>query len=288
MKVLAFLALSTHQICFYILSFTVLKSITTTSTTIFLLLSLSHIQPSFALNRPNSSSTSCSTSSSFRSNSEYSHKETNIHRQTAISSSSSQNELKEQEKYSSLPHTIFSSKGRLYNVEKASLLSSNEYDITSSLVLALKFGGESGEGGCDNESILVLSSCPKSPYLQFNDNKESGKSNDNDNKRTPLWQYNTLQQKDKSTICFPISILSANLLIGIGGKSIDTIIIHDKILELYLSHLKSMDGMRSTHRIESKVISSYLARKVADSLQVYTQDVSLGYGRILSVSSYFL
>ncbi len=278
MKFLAVLALSAHQICFKnIISFTSMA--TTFTTTIILLLSLTHIQQSFALNRPSSSS------SSFRSNSEYSHKETDIHRQTAISSSSSsQNEIKEQEKYSSLPHTIFSSKGRLYNVEKASLLSSNEYDITSSLVLALKFGGVSGEGGdINNESILVLSSCPKSPYLQFNDKEESGK-NDNDNERTPLCQYNTPQQKDKSTIFFPISILSSNLLIGVGGKSIDSIIIHDKILELYLSHVKSMDGMRSTHRIESKVLSSYLARKVADSLQVYTQDVSMGYGRILSVS----
>jgi hypothetical protein len=179
MKVLlaVFLAIA-HQLFQFvcvqsICSFQALQSMSTgtdTITSTFLLLSLFliiQIQPSFALNRPNSSS--------FRSTSQYSHKETDIHRQTNTSSSSTQNELKEQEKYSSLPHTIFSSKGRLYNVEKASLLSSHEYDITSSLVLALKFGGGDTEY---NESILVLSSCPKSPYFHSNHKEDprGGKS----------------------------------------------------------------------------------------------------------------
>lgn len=41
----------------------------------------------------------------------------------------------ESAKYSSLPHTIFSPQGRLYNVEKNALMASDPTDISSSLVV---------------------------------------------------------------------------------------------------------------------------------------------------------
>lgn len=41
----------------------------------------------------------------------------------------------ESAKYSSLPHTIFSPQGRLYNVEKNALMASDPTDVSSSLVV---------------------------------------------------------------------------------------------------------------------------------------------------------
>ena len=234
---------------------------------------------------------------------------TDIHRHTSNQQQHPQNNKNEIEKYSSLPHTIFSSNGRLYNVEKASLQSSNNDDdddihvsSSRSLVFAIQFG--------NSDSILVISTCPRSPYLFHNngddDNDKDGNNgnNNNDNdetitneqSKTSLWNYNVYNNNkhnnhnnNKRIIpSYPISILTPKLLIGTGGTSIDSIVLHDKILEIFLSLVQIKDGMNSTHRIQGIVKSSLLARKVADSLQVFTQDVSSGYGRILSVRSVFV
>lgn len=220
---------------------------------------------------------------------------TSSHEQTDIHRKNHQSQINEKEKYSSLPHTIFSPHGRLYNVEMAALSSSDDSDVSSSLVVAFKFG--------PNDSIIILSTGPKSPYL-FSVQSSSGakgeekdgnsNSNDDSSSLEPLWKHNlcinevetstSILNNSKIVPSYPLSILSSNLLVGTGGKSIDSITLRDKILEIFLSLSKSMDGMRSTHRIQGMVLSSLLARKVADVLQVSTQDVSAGYGRILSVS----
>ena len=231
---------------------------------------------------------------------------TDIHRHTSNQQQHPQNNKNEIEKYSSLPHTIFSSNGRLYNVEKASLQSSNNDDddddihvSSRSLVFAIQFG--------NSDSILVLSTCPRSPYLFHNngdgDNDKDGNNNNDNNdndetitneqSKTSLWNYNVYNNNNNNhnnnkriIPSYPISILTPKLLIGTGGgTSIDSIVLHDKILEIFLSLVQIKDGMNSTHRIQGIVKSSLLARKVADSLQVFTQDVSSGYGRILSVRS---
>ena len=230
------------------------------------------------------------------SSSSSSQQSTDIHRHTSNQQHpQNKNEI---EKYSSLPHTIFSSNGRLYNIEKASLQSSNNDDddihvSSRSLVFAIKFG--------NSDSILVLSTCPRSPYLFHNDDddndKDGNNNNDNDEtitneqSKTSLWNYNVYNNNNNNhnkriIPSYPISILTPKLLIGTGGgTSIDSIVLHDKVLEIFLSLAQIKDGMNSTHRIQGIVKSSLLARKVADSLQVFTQDVSSGYGRILSVRS---
>ena len=99
---------------------------------------------------------------------------------------------------------------------------------------------------------------------------------------------NAIRGPTKIIPSMPLSILSSNIMIGTGGNAVDSIVLHTKILEMFLSLSKSYNGMNSTHRIRGKVGSSVLARKIADSLQVPTQNVAANSGRILSVSCTFL
>ena len=223
------------------------------------------------------------------------------------------NGVDDRDKYSSLPHTVFSPQGRLYNVEKAAQLSSDENDSSSSLVLAFKFGGvnDNDNDNDTGESILVVSTSSISPYLHImtksqkenqeeetkQNERQNNNNNDNDENekeikiRESLWKHNvyTIKEEDPSssslsTTATPISILSPNIIIGTGGNAIDSIILQTKIFEIYLSLLKSNDNMNSTHRIKGIVLSSLVARKIADSLQVPTQNIGVNSGKILSVS----
>ena len=250
------------------------------------------------------------------------HKETNtnIH-----SSQGSDGQSIEQlrAKYASLPHTIFSPQGRLFNVEKAAISSSDETDASSNLVFAFKFGGDNGNDD-DSNSILVISTSSSSPYLHHhpvggvgsakggshdnrngdgNEEEKMDKEEENEGKQKiePLWKHDVYtihpeeqlssssnNNKMKKIIpSKPISIISPNLIIGTGGNAIDSIVLHTKILEIFLSLSKSMDGMNATHRINGNygLKSSLLARKIADMLQIPTQDVSANSGRVLSSSA---
>jgi len=256
--------------------------------------------------------------------------ETDIHRSNNVHNNNV-------ERYKNLPHTIFSPQGRLYNVEKAAQLSSDDKDESSCLVMAFKFGY-----GKD-EALLVLSTSSVSPYLFLRGNNKSDEEDekqkvektekamnksgcdesrglendtkcvleeeiksthdddDDNNDKEPLWKYDLydiesyeddllLQQEKQNYISKvmpsrPLSIATSNLIIGTGGNAVDSIVLHDKILNILLSLSKSNDGMRSTHQIQGIIVSSLLARKVADSLQAPTQNVSANSGKILSSSA---
>jgi len=243
------------------------------------------------------------------------HQETDIHRQQQGMTSRGG-----KDRYSSLPHTVFSPQGRLYNVETAAQLSSDESDTSSSLVFAFQFGradnskSDSDGDGDSNGSILILSAGPTSPYLHVGELEEGANKklckeenvrgrgredgddksqNENSKTSSSLWQHDLFLHSDENKITatakiipsMPISILSPNIIVGTGGNAVDTIVLHTKILEIFLSLSKSYNGMNSTHRIKGTVVSPLLARKIADSLQVPTQNVSANSGRILSVSS---
>jgi len=180
----------------------------------------------------------------------------------------------ESEKYSSLPHTIFSPDGRLYNIERNARSASDSRDLSSSLVLAFKFGPE------DDESIIMLSTGTTSPHLynSMNSNTDKEKEKDKDDKNVeddnyePLWSHPTSIQKDH--VSMPLSILPSNIIIGTGGTAADSISLHKKIRELGLSLYRENDNMRSTHRIEGTVLSSTLAKKIAATLQLPTQSAA--------------
>jgi len=209
------------------------------------------------------------------------------------------------DKYSSLPHTIFSPDGRLYNIETNACSVSDAIDLSSSLVLAMKFG--SGE----DESIIVLSTSHISPHLQshmhsraqeqnsFREkrtddllNKTSGSGgNDEEDKESiipnsdsshRLWSHphlhssygdgeNNRQSHNHFKVNMPLSILPSNIIIGTGGTAADSMALHTKIRQLGLALYNENDNMRSTHRIQGTVLSSMLAKKIAASLQLPTQ-----------------
>jgi len=189
------------------------------------------------------------------------------------------------EKYSSLPHTIFSPDGRLYNVERNARSVSDPNDISSNLVIAMKFG--SG----DEEAVIMLSTSHFSPHLQrrsfsrdkkdvdASNNRNGGKEEEKDESETKslgidrLWSYphHANDQKLSANAYMPISVLPSNVLIGTGGTATDSMALHKKIKQVALALYNENDNMRSTHRIQGTILSSILAKKLAGSAQVSTQ-----------------
>ena len=254
------------------------------------LLSLVLAKSNTTNNKPTFTTASTSFSTSFSTSSSTS---------TSTAHSSSYAEEKERERYASLPHTIFAPNGRLYNVEKAALSSSSstigKKQDSSNLVLALKFG----------DSILIASANSiQAPFLQHDDDDldrgqtavhhqhQQQKEEKEEEPLQPLWTT-TISQPPLPTTTprHPISILSSNLIMctGSGGGDssrsnlIDSIVLHIKIQEIYISLSKAMNQMTSTHGIKGIIPSCLLARKVSDSLQITTQDMS--NGKILAVST---
>lgn len=209
------------------------------------------------------------------------------------------------EKYSSLPHTIFAPDGRLYNIETNARSVSNANDLSSSLVVAIKFGT-----GAD-EAVIVISTSHMSPHLPSqiqpealennsdtsrsaaasvdgskSDEGESSKNekdeesnNRSGNSSHRLWSHAHLHSSygdgtdnNKSlTVNMPLSILPSNIIIGTGGTAADSIAFHKKIQKISLGLYNENDNFRSTHRIQGTVLSSMLAKKVSSSLQIPTQ-----------------
>ena len=186
----------------------------------------------------------------------------------------------EAEKYSSLPHTIFSPDGRLHNIEKTARLASDPKEATSSLIVALKFGS-----ACD-ESIIILSISHMSPHLYIKptsvdkeDAASSDEKNDEDSSYyAPLWSHlshaDNGNELNRNQVSMPLSILPSNLIIGTGGPAADAMALHRKIRQMGLNLYKENDNMQSTHRIQGTVLSSMLAKKIATSLQLPTQSSS--------------
>ena len=202
----------------------------------------------------------------------------------------------EAEKYSSLPHTIFAPTGRLYSIEKNARAASDARDLSSSLVIALKFGKGEESG------VLILSTSHSCPLLvssshdgdasKINRNQTACTDENKDNSKDeqeqqdkkdtdgstgseyskPLWSHaSSMDESSHNKVTRPLSILPSNIVIGTGGTAADATAMHNKILQLALSLCKENDDMRSTHKIRGTILASMLAKKVANAMQLSTQ-----------------
>lgn len=211
----------------------------------------------------------------------------------------------EAEKYSSLPHTIFAPDGRLYNIEKNARAASDPRDLSSSLVVALKFGKGEDAG------VLILSTSHSCPLLVSSshdgdaskinrnqtactdENKDISKDEQEQEQEhekkddtvgsseysKPLWSHASSRDESSHHILHnkvtrPLSILPSNIIIGTGGTAADATAMHYKILQLALSLCKENDDMRSTHKIRGTILASMLAKKVANAMQLPTQSAA--------------
>jgi len=224
---------------------------------------------------------------------------------------SGSNKTPDQDRYASLPPTVFSPDGRLYNVERTSKQASDMDNPSSSLVLAFTFGSE------EEQCVMILSTSSTSPHLyrcvaNNEDDMHSNKrceiyavSSDDDNIGTDDVATSEIRSlfRNGAPVCssgggekktqlmnqptMPLAIVSWNIIVGTGGNAADSIVFNRRIRELSLSLHRSSDGIRSDDREPNQppmrsFHSSSLARKVADMVQSPTQTVGGPNGKMLA------
>mmetsp|Transcript_23780 Transcript_23780/g.28057 ORF Transcript_23780/g.28057 Transcript_23780/m.28057 type:complete len:453 (+) Transcript_23780:41-1399(+) len=224
---------------------------------------------------------------------------------------SGSNKSQDQDRYASLPPTVFSPDGRLYNVERTAKKASDVDDLSSSLVLAFTFGSE------EEQCVMILSTSSMSPHLyrcvspnddDMRSNKRCGEisiSSGDDNTETddaatseirslfrngaPLYSSGGAGGKAQlmNQPTMPLAMVSWNIIVGTGGVAADSIVFNRRIRELSLSLHRSNDGIRTDDTEPNQppmnsFHSSALARKVADMVQSPTQTVGGSNGKMLA------
>jgi hypothetical protein len=245
----------------------------------------------------------------------------------------------ERRRYANLPPTVFAPGGRLHGVERvareAMLLDDDdgddmegrggrsaadddidgdgidEEDVSSCATFAIccrrrhyyNLSGESNGGEAEDEFAVMVGVGPMSPYLH-----REYEQDDNDE---GFYQSLTINDDDDqydsgmSLSLSPLSVLSPHLIIGTGGKSIDSTILLRRTIEMavdtyanedggvgwFISH--SLEGTSNGHRMEedlwtpkggvASIDVSSLVRRVADMAQISTQSLGGRCGRMLSV-----
>ena len=237
---------------------------------------------------------------------------------------------KEAEEYSKLPPNVFSPGGRLYGVErvaKESMLlnldgtsssSGSEQDAVSCGVFALHCGYSSNNNQNDGEFAVIVGIGPTSSYLHrdeaYHYNQPMNTDGDDNNEQQQSHEHDTylpLSVDDDTTTTIannPLAILSPTLIIGTGGKAIDSTILLRRAIEISLSMYNTDNGGVDwfvSHSLEgsswtaegdendirkpkggaSGVDVTSLVRRLADMAQSSTQNLGTRYGRMLSVSS---
>ena len=194
---------------------------------------------------------------------------------------------------------------------------SSSSDSVSCGVFAMHCSGSNSNE--DGEFVILLGIGATSPYLHRDEAYYRKEQEEDDNadiiaaseERTtyiPLSIEDT--STSTSTITNPISILSPTLIVGAGGKAIDSTILLRRAMEVSLSMFANDNGGVDWfihHSLEgingnfdgcdpqrsrpimggaASVDVSSLARRVADMAQSSTQSMGGKYGRMLSVSSF--
>ena len=228
----------------------------------------------------------------------------------------------EAQQYAQYGPTVFAPGGRLHGVEsvakEAMLLDggSSSSDSVSCGVFAMHCSGSSNE---DGEFVVMVGIGALSPYLHRDEAYYRKEQEDVDSTDTTATSeegttYIPLTIEDTSTsttaVTNPISILSPTLIVGAGGKAIDSTILLRRAMEVSLSMFSNDNGGVDWfihHSLEgingnfdgcdpqrsrpimggaASVDVSSLARRVADMAQSSTQSMGGKYGRMLSVSSF--
>jgi len=158
------------------------------------------------------------------------------------------------------PTRFFSPQGRLHNVERYAASASDPDDLSSTLVIAMKFG---------DGSVMMLSTKNASPHLH---ERKLGRKEGRGDEQSLTHGRVSISSSSPFT-------LPSNIIVGTGGSAADGHILRKMINDIALSCLTN-DGMRSTHMIAGILPSSTLAKKISDQLQFPTQSATKG--RLLS------
>lgn len=189
---------------------------------------------------------------------------------TSVAASSA--DALEAARFGPLPPTVFAPGGRLHGVERVAREAYPSGDDESSCaVIALRCGSKSAAGG---EFAIMSGIGAISPFLH----------------RALVMDYLT-----------PISLISPNVIVGVGGKGIDSAVLLRRASEVSLSMYKSDNGGVEwfiSHSLEgvggnshsipvggaARVDAKTLARRIADMAQSSTQSLGGKSGQMLSVS----
>ena len=150
----------------------------------------------------------------------------------------------EQARFRQLPPIVFAPSGRLHRVERVCHETTDAWDTTSSLVVAMKC-----EGG--NKLALVCTS-PLSPYLMqdfYSKNDDTIKNN----------------ETEKQLMYPQLSKVGEKILLATAGNAMASIVLQRKIQRIALSMIQREE------KIDDPAI---LARHTADILQIATQSVA--------------
>lgn len=215
-----------------------------------------------------------------------------------VASSSAADAL-EAARFGSLPPIVFAPGGRLHGVESVARESNPSGDDESSCAcIALRCG--SGDG----EFAIISGIGAISPFLH-RDEAYSTISSDNEettNGYIPL--VIDYHEAPHDAPLAPISIVSRNVVVGVGGKGNDSAILLRRASEVSLSMYKSNNGgveWFMSHSLEGISANSHdipiggaarvevkaLVRNIADLAQGSTQSLGGKSGRMLSVSYLF-
>jgi len=157
----------------------------------------------------------------------------------------------EAQQYAQYGPTVFAPGGRLHGVEsvakEAMLLDgSSSSDSVSCGVFAMHCGSNSNK---DGEFVILLGIGATSPYLHRDEAYYTKEDDDDDNADITSEEgttYIPLSIEDTSTstttITIPISILSPTLIVGAGGKAIDSTILLRRAMEVSLSMFSNDNG----------------------------------------------
>ena len=233
-------------------------------------------------------------------------------RPVEASSSPHSSDALEAARFGPLPPTVFAPGGRLHGVERVAREAYPLADDESSCaVIALRSGSKlkrrmdgADDEEAEGEFAIISGIGAISPFLHRDEVHELDPDSNNTDKSgyQPLvMDYDGAIEHDSPPT--PISIISSNIVAGVGGKGIDSAVLLRRVAEASLSMYKSDNGGVEwfvSHSLEgvndnahpspiggaARVEVKTLARKMADLAQSSTQSLGGKSGRMLSVSHF--
>lgn len=217
-------------------------------------------------------------------------------------------------RYQSLPPTVFAPSGRLrgaervvrdaffFPSEKSAGGKGGEDDAAESscTTFALRCGGGDGE-----EYAVMVGVEAQSPYLHLTGDGDGDENNDGKTTIAPPRMPLTIEDDDDtcdidgpSSSAMPMAVLSPTVLIGVGGRGVDSAVLLRRTSEAALSEYRSDHGGTEWFLSHAEILTAappavggatgveadVLARTIADMAQSSTQSLGGKYGRMLASS----